>query len=209
MVNGESAIARPGRGLRGAVSGYRGHRQLDAALSARPASDTTIISLVLGFPGDPDVLRGVAHAATTLPADPTITILIDSDWQGLQVDMTPMGAGRIIGVPANELAVGRHDLEIVLGPDATALIKKLSSSATWQVRFDAVDRFLRTRLEAAPPRSLSVGAAWRNAADSIGLIVVTPAGPVPVADAAPASSTYLDRHGGDPLPRSASGIAGH
>lgn len=97
---------------------------------------------------------------------------IDGVCCGLQVDMTPLGAGRIVGLPPDALHAGHHDVTAVLGNDAPGLLRQLAATSSWHVRFGAADKFLMARLRTARPRSLSAAAAWRQFAQSVGTIVV-------------------------------------
>src|SRR4051812_19612847 len=82
--------------------------------------------------------------------------------RGIQIDLTPVAAGMVLGVPMHELANRVVALEDVLGTDASGLAERLDLLPTWDARFDLLDRVLARRLEraAAPPPSLVW--AWRR-----------------------------------------------
>ena len=69
----------------------------------------------------------------------------------LQVDLTPLGARRLLGVPMHELANRSVPLDAVLGRPAEDLIGRLADAPDWDARFAIVDRVLAARLDASPP----------------------------------------------------------
>jgi AraC-like DNA-binding protein len=64
---------------------------------------------------------------------------------GLQVDMTPLGARVLLGLPMHHLTGAALEADEVLGPEARHLAEQLHSPSTWEERFDAVDRFMLRR----------------------------------------------------------------
>lgn len=76
----------------------------------------------------------------------------------LQVDLAPLAARRLLGVPMSELANRSVELEDVLGPQAIELVERVAGAPTWDERFALVQRALRIRLAAAPPAD--PGVAW-------------------------------------------------
>jgi AraC-like DNA-binding protein len=76
----------------------------------------------------------------------------------LQVDLTPLGARRILGLPLAELANRSVSIEAVLGRDGAALVQRIGDAATWQERFSIVDAALVRRLRDAV--DLDAEVAW-------------------------------------------------
>jgi AraC-like DNA-binding protein len=76
----------------------------------------------------------------------------------LQVDLTPLGARRLLGVPMDELANRVVPLEDVLGAGGRALVDRLADAPGWEARFHLLDRALIARLGAASPAGGEV--AW-------------------------------------------------
>jgi AraC-like DNA-binding protein len=69
----------------------------------------------------------------------------------LQVDLTPLGARRLLGVPMRELAGRSVALEDVIGPSAPLLVERIAGAAGWHERFALVERALAARLDGAEP----------------------------------------------------------
>ncbi|WP_131809584.1 helix-turn-helix domain-containing protein [Mycolicibacterium iranicum] len=67
----------------------------------------------------------------------------------LQVDLTPLGARRVLGLPLAELANRSVSIEAVLGRDGAQLVERIGDAATWQERFAIVDDALVRRLRDA------------------------------------------------------------
>lgn len=76
----------------------------------------------------------------------------------LQIDLTPLGARRLLGVPMGELANTTVPIEAVLGAFGGLLVERIGNASTWQDRFALVDAALRARLSEAP--DVDTGVAW-------------------------------------------------
>jgi len=90
----------------------------------------------------------------------------------IQIDLTPIGAFRILGVPLHELTDRTEDVADVLGADGRRLVDDIGAAAVWKTRFDLVEAFLRRRLERGRPETPGIGWAWRQLAASHGGIAV-------------------------------------
>jgi AraC-like DNA-binding protein len=75
---------------------------------------------------------------------------------GLQIDLTPLGAHRLLGTPMSELANRIIDAMDLLGEAAPELLDRLQHAPTWLERFDLLDDALIARAGAAPSPSASV-----------------------------------------------------
>ena len=76
----------------------------------------------------------------------------------LQVDLTPLAARRLLGVPMAELANRTVAVEDVLGPSWRLLAERLDAAPSWEARFGLVERALAARLADAP--AADPGVAW-------------------------------------------------
>ncbi|TRW78996.1 helix-turn-helix domain-containing protein [Mycolicibacterium sp. 018/SC-01/001] len=76
----------------------------------------------------------------------------------LQIDLTPLGARRVLGLPLSELANRSVPVEAVLGRDAAALVQRIGEARCWEERFALVDALLMRRLADAP--DIDPGVAW-------------------------------------------------
>lgn len=88
--------------------------------------------------------------------------MVDSSGRSecVQVDLTPLGARRILGRPMHELTNRSVDLAELVGHDGRRLIERLADASEWDARFALIDGFLLERWNAAPAVSAEVGWAW-------------------------------------------------
>ncbi len=80
---------------------------------------------------------------------------------GIQLDLTPLGAYRLYGVPMRELTNTAVDLSEVFGPAADTLVDRLRSTPDWATRFDLLDTLLLSRLDTGPEPAPEISEAWR------------------------------------------------
>ncbi|MFD0903778.1 helix-turn-helix domain-containing protein [Actinomadura sediminis] len=80
--------------------------------------------------------------------------------RGVQLDLTPLGAYTLLGVPMARLANSAVDLPDLLGPGAAALAGRLAGTPAWADRFDLLDAYLLRRLDAGPVPDPEVRRAW-------------------------------------------------
>lgn len=120
-------------------------------------------------PGSFVALAGGLHAAP-------VTIAHDGSQHGISVDLGPLGARRLLGLPASALASTVLDLDAVLGPRVAQLPDRLASAPTWAARFRILDEAFGRMLVDAPSSPPEVGRAWQR--------LVATGGAVPVADLA-------------------------
>lgn len=166
----ESAAARPRPGLRPLVAGYTGYRIENAEPGVHrglPSRHLTFIITVDGtvdLAAMPDPRQGPASFGALvggLHSGPAL-IRHDGNQHGIQAALTPLGARRLLGLPASELATTVVDLGAVLGPAADELVDRVRSARTWTDRFLALDaalaRVARDRGEPGP----EVGWVWER-----------------------------------------------
>jgi AraC-like DNA-binding protein len=91
----------------------------------------------------------------------------------VQVDLTPLGAYRLFGLPLREVANQAVELDAVRGRQIERLIDKLASEpGGWAARFEIVDRVLREWLADGPDPDRSVAWAWHQLERSHGGVAV-------------------------------------
>ncbi|MEY4576688.1 MAG: hypothetical protein RL701_1391, partial [Pseudomonadota bacterium] len=99
--------------------------------------------------------------------DDTFTLTEHLGFQsGLQLNLHPLGARRLFGVPLSELrgtAIAFRDLVPVA---QRKLSERLAELATWDQRFDLLEAFLLERLRVAPPAQRTVVWALSRLADT-------------------------------------------
>jgi AraC-like DNA-binding protein len=178
----EWAFARPSAALHGHVTGYHGYRQAGlppARHRGLPSPHLTLI-LTLDEPltvaehadagqagGSYVTLLGGLHTAPAL-------ITHDGAQSGVQVGLSPLGARRLLGVPAGELASLDVPADDVLGSLVDEARDRLLTARSWRGRFAAVDRLLTLRLASGPDAEApaAVVEAWRLLQRSAGRIGV-------------------------------------
>jgi AraC-like DNA-binding protein len=120
-------------------------------------------------PGHPPVALTAFVAGL---ADGAATIVHDGTQHGISLDLTPLGARALLGVPAGELAGMCVGLDDVLGSPARELVDRLASVEGWPARFAELDRFLLARLgrRALPPPGPGLMTAWSRVVASGGAV---------------------------------------
>jgi AraC-like DNA-binding protein len=104
---------------------------------------------------------------------------------GVQVDLSPLAARAILGVPLREIANRTVELNDLLGAQAAELVDRMRELTAWTDRFAALDMFLERRLaEAQAPRP--------EVARAFGLLAASH-GRLPV-EALAAGTGYSRRH---------------
>lgn len=175
----ELVEATPHPLLRGSVRDYRGYREhrLDAPVRQLEVANGDVV-LVIGF--GPVRTRGRAGEAREHRR--FLAGLWDSwvltSWQSpldcVQVDLTPLGARRLFGVPMDRLANRVVALEDLLGAAVARLTERLYEAASWDQRFELLDAFLAERLATGPELSPAVLWAWQQLCGSDGRCAIAP-----------------------------------
>jgi len=178
----EHAGGAPVPALRGLVVAYRGYRDDAPAPLVQRELPSGRVPLILDMgtgwrvaasaAAPPVVLRGFVaglHDAWALvePAGPALCV---------QVDLTPLGARRLLGVHMADLAHRAVALDDLLGGEAAALADHLVAMRTWQDRFAVLDAALLRRLEGAPAVAPEVAWAWRQLEATDGATSITALG---------------------------------
>lgn len=163
----EEVFGRPAPALAPWVSRYVGYRMegFDPGFhTGLPGpSMTFIVSLsdpvdIARFPGDrqsPAAMQAFVGGLHTEPA----RIAHDGNQHGISVDLTPLGARALLGVPAAALAWWTASLDDVLGPSYRSLADRLASCPTWAGRFAVLDWALlagaASRRPSVPPAEVT------------------------------------------------------
>ena len=166
----EAVYGEPDPRLRAYVLSYQGFRESGTRFERRRELPTGLVTLIINFDStvrvhDP---RGTAPAADhsgiwIAGIDDTYAITeLGPHWQGLQVDFTPIGARRFLGLPMSEIARRIVALQDLLGPSATDWAERLQAAPDWEERFSLLEGFLLRRLTDALPPSESMLWAWNR-----------------------------------------------
>ncbi|MCR9195783.1 MAG: AraC family transcriptional regulator [Hyphomonas sp.] len=105
-----------------------------------------------------DGTRAFSFTAGLFPGP--VSVSCDGRAELIQVDLTPLGAVRLFGGAAAELASQVVDLSAVdqFGGAYDAIHDQLHSATEWQVRFDLIERFLAPRF--GHNGSIPIRQAW-------------------------------------------------
>jgi AraC-like DNA-binding protein len=166
--------------LRPCLEGYVGYRE-DSGLPLRmrtmPTSSVTLI-INLGEPlklitmPDPGFGGGAFAAFVAGMHDGPGLYEHPGGQLGIQVDLTPLGAYRLLGMPMHALTNVAVDLGDLLGPRAGSLVARLVETPSWAERFDLLDELLLARLTGGPMPAPEVTEAWRLLAASAGRVTI-------------------------------------
>ncbi|MFI6512091.1 helix-turn-helix domain-containing protein [Streptosporangium sp. NPDC050855] len=182
-------VGEPGSLLRPHVTEMSAYSERYALPRARRQPPFPGIVMIFGF-GAPLALSGpggdrrLASFAAGLH-DTYVDTVTAGTAEGLQVDLTPFGARRLLGVPLRELANRVVSLEEVLGGWATTTIERLAETPGRAARLALLDAVLGRRIGEAPAPDRRVAWAWGR--------LVAARGAVPVASLA-AELGWSHRH---------------
>ncbi len=172
--------ADPAPHLRQYVTRYTGWWERTAQAVRRTELPAIEIPVILSF-GPPtlvhDTLRPEAPPArlTSFMAGlyaRTVTVGHEGEGDAVQVDLTPLGARRFLGMPLGELTHRTVELSDLLGPAADRLVEALALAPGWEARFDLLDAAMTRRIAAGRPVSPDVERAWARLARSGGTLRV-------------------------------------
>jgi AraC-like DNA-binding protein len=175
----ETARRAPARGLRGLASEYTGYAERSAVPARRRQLPGTRAVLIVPFGPELEVAPRAGAEFRSYPGG-FVAGLHDSfaltRWEGesagLQVDLTPLAARMVFGLPMSEIAGRVVALDEALGRAGAEFAHAVAEAATWEQRFEVVDAFLVARFAAAPLPARGVVWAWDRLSASGGLVPV-------------------------------------
>ncbi|SFT99397.1 Helix-turn-helix domain-containing protein [Geodermatophilus amargosae] len=168
-MTSEFVVHRPHAALRGLVADAVGYRQEGLAPGTHRGLPSPTLTLVVTLgepldvtahpdpaqaPGRYDALLGGLHTTPALIRHP-------GRQTGIQFSLSPLGARRLLGVPAGELAGLDVDLVDVLGAVGTELVDRVRAADGWPARFAAAEDVLRRAAGPAGDPAPEVAEAWR------------------------------------------------
>jgi AraC-like DNA-binding protein len=167
---------RPPPGLREHVRRVAGFTERTDGPMFRRELPTASITLILSF--------GEAIRISSATGDDTFTsflagmheIPVDTEHGGalrcIQVDLCPLGAYRLLGMPMSELTDAVVAPELLAPPSWRDLGERLAALPSWPERFGLLDRALGSRLADGPRPDPEVRWAWGRLARSHGTVPV-------------------------------------
>jgi AraC-like DNA-binding protein len=163
----DTATRRPAAALRPFVERYRGYRLEGFPPATHHGLPSRHLPVMVSF--DRPVVSAAGDTRWAFAGglhDRAATIVHDGNQHGMAIQLTPMGARTVLGLPGGVLAGTVVDLEDVLGAHARELYDRLAAASEWQTRFDIIDEVLvraaHRRLEDPPEPPSEVVRAWRR-----------------------------------------------
>jgi AraC-like DNA-binding protein len=159
------ASGKPAAQLRAYIHRYEGYVESRRVFSRHLQAASTRIPLIINF-GAPFRLDGpgyhnqeVRSFIAGLHDGPTL-VGSGGPQHCLQIDLTPLGARRIVGLPMHELRNCVVELDDLLGRQSALLAEQLHDASDWSERFALVDAALTSRIERSPDIPRPISAAW-------------------------------------------------
>lgn len=173
----EQVLRQPDPRLRGHVIGpYLGWREQTTRALRRRETASGIIPLIINLGSAYRVIPGGAASPETRTS--FVAGLYENwvDVEGplattaIQVNLTPLGARSLLGVPMDAIANRVVELEDLLTGGERSLVEQLRNTTAWSARFELLETFLLRRLAAAPSASAPVTWAWQQLETSRGRV---------------------------------------
>lgn len=175
------ALAAPHPGLAGVVARrYCGYVEHGGTPVRRRAVATGQVTVILSF-GDPlDIVEMVPSSSGGSRLTSFVVGMHDGHavtrhagaQRGIQIDLTALGAARVLGVAPTAVANQCVPLDALLGRPADELADRLASAPDWAARFALLDAALLARVDEAPPPDRAVAWAWQQLERSHGRVPV-------------------------------------
>lgn len=174
-------VSRPAAGLlRRHVLGYCGYAEETVGFKRRRELPSGEVIVIIGFGPKlettyPELAPGrpTAHRSFVAGLHQTHCIVATPGSQsGVQVNLTPLGAHLLLGVPMHELTNRVVELGELLGRDGDRLADQLHDTGDWEARFALLDRVLERRLAEARAGTPDVAWAWRRMLETGGRLRV-------------------------------------
>ena len=154
--------------LGGGFSSYCGYdERVDAGVRRREVPTGRVV-FILSF-GEKIDIPEMSNSPTPSPGRISSFIaglhsgyaLVDSaDQVGIQLDLAPLAAYRLLGVPMRALANQVVELDALRGGTVVELIDRLASAPTWDESFRVLDETLLRWADDGPPVDPAVSWAW-------------------------------------------------
>jgi AraC-like DNA-binding protein len=155
----ETITRRPHPALRPLIHrGYIGYREDAGGPLRRLEVPHQAITVVLNL-GPPIAVSGWAGSGSFVAGlhDRAVVTEHPGEQLGVQMDLAPLGAQMLFGLPMGELSRTVVDLPAVLPGELT---ERLADAPDWPARFALLDAVLLERLERARPPRPDVAFAW-------------------------------------------------
>jgi AraC-like DNA-binding protein len=102
------------------------------------------------------------HAWIAGLSDRYAVVGFDARYASLDLELTPLGAWSVLGLPLAEIEGETVTLEDAFGDSGRRLVDQLYDAPDWESRFDVLERFLIARADAGPRPTPAVAWALRR-----------------------------------------------
>lgn len=168
---------QPAAMLRPYVLGYQGYVENTANTVCRRELPSVVIPFIINF-GEPFRLHDPANICRSRPIstfvaglhERYVTVSSSGAASCMQVDFTPLGARRFLGLPLDALTGDVVELSALIGAAGDDLAARLHDATDWPARFGILDSAIAQRIADGPKPSAMVAEAWRRIAASGGRI---------------------------------------
>ncbi|MDQ2728931.1 MAG: helix-turn-helix domain-containing protein [Actinomycetota bacterium] len=174
----ESARRPLGPALRGLVLGHCGYVERSPGTVCRREVPHGGVVLIISF-GD-RIRVGPDRAATTASFGSFVAGVHDSvvatehagRQHGMQVDLSPLGAYRLLSVPMDQISNRVFDLDALLGRRCDELVDRLATASGWEQRFSLLDERLARWIDDGPRIDRAVEWAYDQLTRSCGAVPI-------------------------------------
>jgi AraC-like DNA-binding protein len=170
----EATMATPAARLSGLVTNYAGFHEATIVPVTRPELPTPSLVLLLSLAEPLSLSRSGkrsgpnrAQAALVGVSRAGIVAAHTGSQSVLEVQLSPLAAMAVFGVPAAELTDQIVDLA-ELWTETSQLLDRLRMAAIWADRFHLIEASLTARAEKGPDVDSVLAGAWRQVIDSQG-----------------------------------------
>ena len=174
-------VSTPAAGLRDLVGRYCGFSEKTGRTTRRREGPGAEVVVILSFGNEWRIGGALDEISRLEPLGSFVgglrgtSVLTEHDGQaaGIQVDLHPLGAHMLFGLPMHALAERNLPLDALLkGSDL--LVEQLYESGSWEERFELLDLELSRRLAGARRPTPGVRWAWGRLRDTRGRAAVGP-----------------------------------
>jgi AraC-like DNA-binding protein len=163
----DSVVREPATALRPFVERYRGYRLQGFPPGIHHGVPSRYLTFIVSFDRPVETVEGGSRWAFVGGLhDQAATILHNGNQHGVAIQVTPLGARALFGLPAGPLAGAVVELDELIGAHARELYDRLAATSSWDARFDILDEILvkaaGDRLADPPEPPSEVIRAWRR-----------------------------------------------
>jgi AraC-like DNA-binding protein len=180
----EVVIGRPAARLSPFVDRYVGYRQVGYRPGLHRGLPSRLITFLVSLDRPIETVAGPARPHTSLPGlvsglhTHAPLIKHDGNEHGIAIELSPLAARAILGVPAGELAATTVGLDDLFGRRGHELIDRLIMAPGWPARFAVLDEVLGAALRADEPVPPEVRRSWHRLTSDPAVSVAALAGEV-------------------------------